>query len=183
MSILLESIVTELKRCEIKFYVTVPDSLTASLLKLCEADPFFHVVKACHESDAIAVGSGLWITGGKSIVVIENSGLFNAIETVRAMPVDMNIPLLLMVTYLGRPRADTTPEESYRMWYASGGGAATHVIQQGMLTEPVVKLLGIPYCILERADGVKQIPWALNKANEIEGPVAILLDTIDVWGR
>ena len=50
-------------------------------------------------------------------------------------------------------------------------------------TEPIVKAMGIPYEILETSDGVKQIPWAMNKAKEIEGPVAILLDTMDKWGR
>ncbi len=183
MSDLLEKIVQELKSCEIRFYVTVADSVTNSLMNLCEKDPFFQVIHTCHESEAVAIGSGLQAAGAESIVVMENAGLFQAVEAVRAIPIDMKIPLILLVTYLGRPRADTTPDECYKIWFAAGGGAGSHVILQGIMTEPIVKAMGIPYEILETADGVKQIPWAMKKAKEIEGPVAILLDSMDKWGR
>ena len=182
MSDLFETTAHELKHQGINYYVTVPDSLTRPLFDLCQNDPFFSVVKACHEAEAVAIASGLYIGGAKSITVMENAGLFNAVEALRAMPVDMEIPLLLLVSHLGKIREDHSPEETLHMWFARGGSASTHNVQQGTMTEPILNVMGIPYTTLQTAEGVKQISWALQKAKEIKGPVAILLDTLDIWG-
>ena len=182
MTNLFKAVAQELKQQQVRFYVTVPDSLTRPLLELCGDDPFFKIVRACHEAEAVAIASGIYIGGARSIVVIENAGLFNAIEALRAMPVDMRIPQVLLVGHLGKPREDYTPDETLQRWFARGGGAATHDVQQGEWTEPILNFMGIPHATLQTEKGVKEIPWAFKKAEEAGGPVAIILDTMEIWG-
>ena len=176
MSNVIELVLAQMKGCGVRFLVTVPDSATRPLQRSWRVDPDIRVVQACHEAEAVAIACGCEIAGQKAVVVMENAGMLHAIDSIRAISIDMRIPTVLMVTYLGRPLPNLSPDDLLSARLAHVGEPATHILQQGRLTEPLLQLLGIPYAVLDKLEGVSLISWAVQKAHEIQGPSAILLD-------
>ncbi len=180
MSTLGEQIMEELKANDVKFYVTVPDSLTRPLWsQFDEKEKDIKLIKVCHEAEAVAVGAGIQMGGSNCVVVMENAGFFQAIEALRALPIDMKIPLVMLVSWVGRLRDNQSADDVLELEVAKRGGAATHIALQGALTEPLVRTLDIPYATLEGPEGVSLISWAFRKAHETRRPVAVLLDSLE----
>ena len=69
-------IVAELERQGVTHVVTLPDSETGGMYNAIEASPMVHLVPVCREGEAIPIAAGLWATGKKAVVIIQNSGLF-----------------------------------------------------------------------------------------------------------
>lgn len=179
MSTTAQLIMDELKKNGVKFYVTVPDSLTRPLWQLCEKDRDIRMIKVCHEAEAVAVAAGLYIGGAKSVVVMENSGFFQAIEAIRALPIDMEIPMVLMLGWVGRIRPNQSADEALGESVAKRGGAGTHVAWQGIMTEPLLDTLRIPHATLQDPEGAKLVSWAFKKASDTKQAAVILLDRME----
>lgn len=177
-----ELIIDELKRNGVEFYVTVPDSLTRPLWQLIEKDPSIRMIKVCHEAEAVAICAGLEIGGARCVAVMENSGFFQAIEAIRALPIDMEIPVVMLVGWVGRIKPNQSPDQAIEDAVGSRGSAGTHVAWQGMMTEPLLNTLRIPHATLEGPEGVKLIPWAFKRAHDSRQAVVILLDRFEEAG-
>lgn len=173
---LADSIIANMKAADLRYIVTVPDSTTRSLQRVWRSDPYFRVVPACHEGEAIAVGCGLWIAGRRAMVVMENAGLFQAGETLRAMAIDMQIPLVMGVSYLARPQPNMSLDAMIEKEEKHVGGPATHKVQQGWMTEPWLRFWNVPYVVVDAPEGAAAVQWAVTKAVEVKGPVALIFD-------
>lgn len=178
METLAQAVARELKANNVRFVVTVPDSQSRPLRAVWRTDPHFRLITACHEGEAVAIGSGLCVGGEPPLVVMENAGLFQALEAIRAMPTDMHIPLVMMIGYLGRTLDGTTAELELEHMIHLRGPAMTHGIQQGQLTEPVLRVFGIPYGTMSEPQHASLLTWAYRHAEAIRGPVAVLLGNI-----
>ena len=77
----LASLVIEgLKRAHVRFVVGLPDSLLAGVYAAAEQEPDIKYVAVTNEAEGASVAAGAWITGGRSVLVMENSGLRAACE-------------------------------------------------------------------------------------------------------
>lgn len=179
MASLAELILTELKRNQVQFYVTVPDSHSRPLWRLCKQDRSLRLIKVCHEAEAVSVGTGLQIAGANCVVALENAGLFQAIEAIRCLPLDMRVPLVMFISWTSRVPADQSPDDAIEEGLARGGGAATHAVWQGLMTDRLLDAVGIPHSTLESPQGVKLVHWAFEKARKVAGPVAVLLGRLE----
>ncbi len=178
---LTQAIVQEMKTAGMRFYVHVPSSEHRPLFTLCGQDPFFRMVTACHEGDAVTIACGLSIAGRGCLVAIENAGLFQAAEALRAMAIDMQIPLVLLVGNQGSIslKPNVSPEEALDGLRARMGAAATHLQQQQRLAPRMLEVLGVPFAFMEDATGARLLHWAAKKAEEIRGPVALFHSRMD----
>ena len=163
--------IEEMKAAGLRWIVTLPDSTTRVLQRIWRSDPFFHVVPAVHEEEAISIGCGLSIAGELPLVVMENAGLFHSGDSLRNLSIDMQIPIVLVTSYLGRPKANLAPD---REEVAMGNSAFSHIDQQGRLTEPWMRFWDIPYGIIDAPEGAKLVPWAADTARTRSGPAALL---------
>lgn len=170
------AILDELRRNGVTHYVSVPDSLSRPLYQACAAAPDLRMVKVCHEADAIAVAAGLYIGGATSVVVIENSGFFQAIESIRAFAIDMEIPMVMLIGWVGRVKPNQSADDAVAESVAKRGSAGTHVTWQGVMTQPLLDTLHIPHATLESSAGAPLISWAFRKARATRQGVAVLLD-------
>ena len=119
--------------------------------------------------------------GDKFIIVqsttsTENSGLFQAIESIRSLPMDMEIPMVLLLSWVGRVRPNQSADDALAESVAKRGSAGTHVTWQGVMTEPILDTLRIPHATLEGPAGAGLVSWAFRKAHDTRQAVAILLD-------
>ena len=149
----------ELRKCGIEYVVWLPDSETRHMYDTLQADPHLKLVQVCREDEAIGVYLGLWVAGKEAVVLIQNTGMFNATDAIRATALPLKMPLLLMVGYrtyhrmLKGTTADTAP----------------------VYTEPILKALGIPYYIMDINDDAGCISKAYQQAQATSGPVAVLM--------
>lgn len=92
-----------LQRCGIDHIATVPDFVQLSLHeKLDQPDSGFHVTYCSNENQALQVATGLYIGGKRCAVLMQNQGLYNCMNTLRACGLDASIPLLMLIGQFGR---------------------------------------------------------------------------------
>jgi sulfopyruvate decarboxylase alpha subunit len=72
------------------------------VLNLLEADPAFTVVPVTREEEGVAVMAGVALGGKRGALIIQGSGVGNAINALASLCVGTQIPLLLIVSERGR---------------------------------------------------------------------------------
>jgi sulfopyruvate decarboxylase subunit alpha len=141
----LASLVIEgLKRAHVKFVVGLPDSMLAGVYVAAEKDPEIKYVAVTNEAEGACVAAGAWITGGRSVLVMENSGLRAACEALSRLGLVNGIPVTMLMGYRG--------DLGERFHWG---------VNHGITMEPILKALRIPYWIIDRED---QIVPALKRA-------------------
>jgi len=98
----------ELKNAGFTFYTGVPCSFLKNLINYtineCEYIP------AANEGDAVAIASGAYLGGRKSVVLMQNSGLTNAISPLSSLNFVFNIPILGFVSLRGEKGLSDEPQ-------------------------------------------------------------------------
>lgn len=84
-------------------YSGVPCSYLKPLInRTLEADGFRYV-GAANEGDAVAIASAAHLAGGRGVVMIQNSGLGNAVSPLTSLNAVFRIPVLVIATWRGEP--------------------------------------------------------------------------------
>ncbi|MDA1258803.1 MAG: thiamine pyrophosphate-binding protein [Chloroflexi bacterium] len=137
--------------------VWLPDSETNFMHVLLTEDDSIRLVPVCREGETMAIAAGLWIGGKKPVVMIQNTGVFESGDSIRAMSLDTGMPLVMMIGYRGWTRHGATPDSAARY------------------IEPVLDAFGINYYLVEQAEDMERISMAFSEAEETNRPVALLM--------
>jgi sulfopyruvate decarboxylase TPP-binding subunit len=140
--------------------LTVPDTHQKTLLASLAADSSLRMLTLSTEDEAIAVNAGLWIGGAEPIVVIQNVGLFAAMNALRGIGSDMRVPTLLLVGQYGRDVSRPVDEDP-----------ATGV----RFMEPVLQAMGVAFYRLDFESDIPVLERAWRRSREERRPVAVLL--------
>jgi sulfopyruvate decarboxylase TPP-binding subunit len=92
--------------------------------------------------------------------MIQNTGLMNAVDALRGIPIRMKQPMLLLVGYRGYRRMLQNPEKA---------DSAT------LYTEPLLQAFKVPYYLVRNPHDTRQISAAYEEAQRTCGPVAVLI--------
>jgi sulfopyruvate decarboxylase TPP-binding subunit len=152
--------------------VSVANYETEALRKEFEADPDLNFLMACREGEAVAIASGLVTAGHRTILCMENLGLFESLDTFRGIPCDMKIPLPVFVGYAGRGATVDAAFEAV-------GGMAGHVVLAGTWTEPILNATGIKHHLLLQDDSEEAARATVTQAFEAQEPFVVLVDNLD----
>ena len=87
-------------RHNISIVAHVPDAGHGPLIQLCEAYDNMHTVTLTAEQDGVGLLSGAWAGGSKGVLLMQSSGVGNAINAL-ALPNVCRIPFLTIVTMRG----------------------------------------------------------------------------------
>lgn len=93
----------ECKKSGINLFTGTPCSYLKPFINKVIDDPELNFVETTNEGDAVALASGAWLGGKKSIVMFQNSGLGNAVNPITSLSYTMNIPFIGIVTLRGEP--------------------------------------------------------------------------------
>jgi phosphonopyruvate decarboxylase len=98
----------ELKRLGFTFFSGVPCSFLKNLINYAinECD----YVAAANEGDAVAIATGAHIGGRKPVVLMQNSGLSNAVSPLTSLTYPFRIPILGFVSLRGEPGIPDEPQ-------------------------------------------------------------------------
>ena len=147
----------ELKKCGITHVVSLPDSASGALYNIIKTSPEFTLVPVCREGEAIAVAAGILWGGKQPVVIHQNTGFFESGDSVRGLALDLEIPILLMI--------------SYRGWRQG----APMTDSAGKFLEPILDTWGIKHYLLESDEDVEKISLAFKETQETKKPVALLI--------
>jgi sulfopyruvate decarboxylase alpha subunit len=95
-------LVDSLKANQIEFVAHVPDEVTGHVLTLLEADPAVAVVSVTREEEGVGVLAGAALGGKRGALIIQGSGVGNAINALASLCVGSQIPLLMIISERGR---------------------------------------------------------------------------------
>lgn len=98
----------ELKSLGFDFYSGVPCSFLADLINYAINEADF--IMSANEGDAVATCAGAHIAGKKSIVLMQNSGLSNAVSPLTSLNYSFKIPVLGFVSLRGESGINDEPQ-------------------------------------------------------------------------
>ncbi|MUT68019.1 phosphonopyruvate decarboxylase [Paenibacillus sp. NEAU-GSW1] len=98
----------ELKNLGFQFYAGVPCSFLKDLINYAINECEY--VAAANEGDAVAIASGASLAGRKAVVLMQNSGLTNAVSPLVSLNYPFQIPVLGFVSLRGEPGIPDEPQ-------------------------------------------------------------------------
>jgi len=140
--------------------LSVPDTHQKTLLSLLELRQSPRLLTFSTEDEAICVNAGLWMGGAEPLVVIQNVGLFAAMNALRGVALDMKVPTCLLVGQYGRDVGQPVEENS---------ASAVRLI------EPVLATLGVPWYRIDHAADVGMLAVAFSQSRAERCPAVVLV--------
>ncbi len=124
------------------WYAGVPCSYLTPFINFVIGDRRLNYVSAANEGDAVAIAAGAWIGGQRSIAMMQNSGLGNAVSPLTSLTHTFEIPLLVICTHRGQPGVSDEPQHAL----------------MGTITEQLFETMRIPHEVFpQRADDVAPV--------------------------
>jgi sulfopyruvate decarboxylase subunit alpha len=155
------SIIAALKASGIEFVVSVPDITTSEgLLHPIAQDPGLRLVRICKEDEGIAICTGLAFCDRRSLLLIQNTGLMDSLNAIRAVAVEYEQPVCMMVGLQGK-EPNLKPRES-----------AKYGVR---IIEPILDAMGVTHHLLETDDDVAKIRPSIDNAYARSRPVVLLI--------
>jgi phosphonopyruvate decarboxylase len=111
------------------FYTGVPCSFLTPLINAVIGSRELTYVGAASEGEAVAIASGAWLAGRKTVVMCQNSGLGNTVNPLTSLNHPFHIPTMMVVTWRGQPGLKDEPQ---------------HVLM-GQITDKLLETMRIPY--------------------------------------
>ena len=125
-----ELFIQEAKDCGFTTYAGVPCSFLKSFINYINDSNEINYIPAANEGDAIAIAAGVYLGGEYSVVMLQNSGLGNAINPITSLLQTFEIPALIIVTLRGDP-SSPIDEPQHRL--------------MGEITTDLLDLMKIPW--------------------------------------
>ena len=105
-----EALLNLLEELELGPYVGVPCSILNPLISFLEKDESRVYVKATSEGEAMGVAAGWNLSGRQPVILMQNSGLGNAINPLTSLQLVYRFPCFLMISWRGEPGRPDAPQ-------------------------------------------------------------------------
>ena len=146
---------------KIDFFTGVPDSVLRNFTNKLPNNSKNHLM-AVNEGSAVSIGIGYYLSKKKlPCVYFQNSGLGNAINPLISIASKevYSIPMCLLIGWRGAPGQNDEPQHKAK----------------GKITISLLKLLKIPYCIVENDKDFIKINKLINISQKKNIPIAVLI--------
>ena len=147
-----------LERHGYDFFTGVPCSLFEAVTRILDNEPRYGYISAVREDAALGLAAGAYLGGRQPVVLMQNSGLGVSTNALVSLNQIYDIPALIVVSWRGQ----------------DGSDAPEHIVM-GDVMEPYLRLLRIPFAILqpETIDGdVAALTETMRRTNK---PVALVV--------
>jgi sulfopyruvate decarboxylase subunit beta len=155
------ALIAGLKRAGVAFVLSVPDiSTSQGLLRPISADPELRLVRVCKEDEGVSVCAALSFCEQRAVLLMQQTGLMDSLNALRAIGVDYRNPVCMLIGLLGH-EAGTDP--------ATSRSFGVRVIPS------VLDAMGIRYLLLTSDDDIAPAMEAIAQAYRDSAPLALLL--------
>lgn len=153
-------IAAELRRLGVSHVITVPDTLQRTLITAIaeQGDPV--LLPVATEDEAVGINAGLYISGHRPMLLVQNTGFFASLNTLRAIAVEAQVPTLMFVGEFGR---DVTKPVS------------EHTSPRVRVIQPTLHAWDVPFYRLDSPADLPHVEAALRESYERRGPVVVLI--------
>jgi sulfopyruvate decarboxylase subunit alpha len=134
-----DRVIAGLKAAGVSVVCYLPDSLFKELYPALDRDPDIRTIRVTNEGEGAAICGGLFLSGKRAALIMENSGLRASIEPLARMGLGAGIPVVMLMSYRG--------DLGENNWWA---------IPHGMTMEPLLEAMRIPYRVVDREDDVER---------------------------
>src|SRR5258708_5212122 len=133
-----DAVIRGLKKAGVGIVCYLPDSLFKELYPALDADPDIRTIRVTNEGEGAAICGGVFLSGRRAVLVMENSGLRASVEPLARMGLGAGIPVVMIMSYRG--------ELGENNWWA---------IPHGITMEPVLQALRTPYRIVRALEEIE----------------------------
>ena len=131
------------------FFTGVPCSFLTEIINRVISDASLDYIGAASEGEAVAIASGAWLAGRKTVVMCQNSGLGNTVNPLTSLNYPFRIPTMMIVTWRGQPGITDEPQHEL----------------MGPITPEILDTMRIPHAVFPQSED--EIPGALVAAQKI----------------
>lgn len=85
--------------------VMIPDGESRHLFDSFVNSSKLEVISPAREGEGVAIAAGLWVGGKKPLLVLQNTGVMEAGDTIRGCGIGPRIPLRMLIGWRGYPGA------------------------------------------------------------------------------
>ena len=145
-----EAIMQALTAAGIEFVVSVPDIVTSDgLLWPIAGNPDFRLVRVCKEDEGVSICAAMSYNDTRALLLMQQTGLMDSLNAIRAIGMDYQLPVCMMVGLQGKePERQSAESSSY----------GVRIIQ------PVLDAMQIPYRVIEEPEDVNFITADIEQA-------------------
>jgi sulfopyruvate decarboxylase subunit alpha len=133
-----DAVISGLKLAGVSVVCYLPDSLFRELYPALDADPDIRTVRVTNEGEGAAICGGVFLSGKRAALIMENSGLRASAEHLARLGLGAGIPVIMLMSYRG--------ELGESNWWA---------IPHGITMEPMLDALRVPYRVVRRVDEIE----------------------------
>ena len=134
-----DAVLRGLKRAGVTVACYLPDSLFKPLYPALDADPDIRTIRVTNEGEGAGIRGGVFLSGKRAVLVMENSGLRASIEPLARMGLGAGIPVVMLMSYRG--------ELGENNWWA---------IPHGQTMEPLLGAMRIPYRVVTQEEQIER---------------------------
>ncbi|MHC5023613.1 MAG: phosphonopyruvate decarboxylase [Planctomycetota bacterium] len=131
------------------FFSGVPCSYLTPFIDTVIDDDRLTYVPSASEGDAVAIAAGAVLGGRRAVVMMQNSGLGNAVNPLTSLTWPFRIPVLLLVTHRGETPGSDEPQHEL----------------MGQVTTALLEQMQVPWAPFPDADD--RIDAALDRADVV----------------
>ena len=162
-----ETIVQSLKEAEVSLIAYVPDVSIYRVTGLMENDPYFHVVSATREEEAIGIAAGAYATGRNAAVFMQSSGFGNCVNALASLCIPARTPIPMFINLRGEV-----------------GEFNMVQVPMGRATRPILDVLGIQHYTLDTDDRLDaRVSGALKLCYASRQPLALCMTPLLHGGK
>jgi phosphonopyruvate decarboxylase len=133
------------------FWSGVPCSFLTPFINYTIGATGLTYISSANEGDAVAAASGAALGGRRSVAMMQNSGLGNAVSPLTSLNHVFRIPVLLIITLRGEPGKPDEPQHEL----------------MGQITQQLLQTMGIPW------------GWFPEREQDVAGVLQTAIDHMD----
>lgn len=147
-----------LRAANVRHASYVPDAGHTALINLLTNDPDITTNVLTTEEEGIAIATGSWLGGKRSVILMQSSGVGNCINML-SLPVQSKTPLLMLVTMRGE-------WNEFNPWQ----------VPMGQATQQALEAIGVTVMRAgDAADLIEIVEQAATMAFDADGQIAVLI--------
>ena len=145
----------------VHFVAALPDIVTSDcLLWPLSRDKRFRLIRLCKEDEGVSICTGLAMTGHRSVLLMQQTGLLDSLNAIRAIAVEYAQPVCMLVGLQGK-EAEQLPSTSKRFGVR--------------IVEPILDAMGIDHINIEGPGDEATISPAIARAYALQRPLVALI--------
>ena len=145
----------------VRFVAAVPDIVTSDgLMWPISRDDRLRLVRVSKEDEGVSVCAAMSYNRTRSVLLMQQTGLLDSLNAIRAIGVDYGLPVVMLVGLQGK-EPDLPPERS------SSYGVR--------IVKPILDVMGIDHSAIETDDDVDSIAAGIEEAYSVSRPRVFLI--------